>query len=1235
MSAVNTALKASALAVILAALICTPVTVAGLSPQVTPTSFTSSSSTPIMIGFRDVGPLNPNATVVGAIYVPLRNLPLLFYYAEQSSTPGSKLFHRFLTKEEVEELFYPAQNFTLALQYVRSHGLRVVLTAADSMIVFVGQAWQIEKAFGVRIDLFTNGSITFYADVGPARPGPWAYPYVSNATLIAFARPRFLSTVSGLKYVAERLASMNVSFPTQAYPIPMLASAYNATALYGRGDEGQGVAVGVLEYFGDPTIYEDVAYFDSLEGLPPANVSVVPIGPYNPDLGVATGWSVEEDLDVEAIHAMAPRARIIVYVANGNVPLSAAIAFIDQQDAVAVLGQSFGIPESELSELGWSFFYYNVFLTDVYYALGSAEGITFVAASGDGGGMGYSAGPIGDLAYPASSPWVLAVGGTNTYLSGTSALQTAWSAIGVAPYDQNSGGTTGGYSAVEPMPPWQSQVVQRPPSGFPLGRAVPDVSANAGLSPGVVIVTGGNQTIVAGGTSEAAEIVVGLMAILDQAAGSRLGLLAPSLYYLYSTGTCRPAFNNVTFGYDVPWTAGPGYNLLGGLGTLNVGYLSACLVTLSRANASSLSIAVYVNGNRTPLILPGEELNVTAKVSGPWGPAWYGRFNVSLVTLSGVVEVAAMTYNWTDGLWTATLRAPNNASGIIYVEVSGGSGDLRGYGMVEAFLGYFGTILAPVNMYPYLPQMGIPVYILPVAPDGNLTPSVTFNATILEYRPVNNTYFPVFSVVAQPYNLTSIRFNASPGYAVLWLSGPVYGFTTFYIGDLMQYFTVVPQVLASPGSAYPGGWLLVEGLPVPPVQTLFMASSETGASLYWTAMYGSNVTAELLAPNGTVLSTSIIPLTQEGYYEGLLWVPEGLRPGYYYVVITASYNSTSAGVDLEGLGFGEVYVSPQLRANVTVEPSYAPYGGTVYVAARITYLNGTPVSYGVFSVTILPQALGNLYENVSQAVEVPLTYSPEQGEWTAVLSLPSPTSVGNVTYYEGPYRGLWDVVVTGEGAWGDELPYSSTDLWLGEGPIYEGVELTSGFVTTGAVFYNVSIRYNGVISWSLLQGTVKVYDSDLTLEFVDSEGTLVLFDSNVTLRYSTASTIVLIDSRADIVYSDVKQVVIGPNSSVTVVHSRVGGSTNITSWLSSGVKWPRAVRGIASRPGLTGASSHYVATTSTPSISPGTTAANATGTTERRAPTGLALRYAGYAAVAAVAATLVAVVFRRRPSCPR
>jgi len=66
-------------------------------------------------------------------------------------------------------------------------------------------------------------------------------------------------------------------------------------------------------------------------------------------------------------------------------------------------------PDSEISSMGPSSIDLNVILTDQYYLLGSAEGMSFVAATGDVGGSGYSGGPEGTTSYPATSPYVLSL----------------------------------------------------------------------------------------------------------------------------------------------------------------------------------------------------------------------------------------------------------------------------------------------------------------------------------------------------------------------------------------------------------------------------------------------------------------------------------------------------------------------------------------------------------------------------------------------------------------------------------------------------------------------------------------------------------------------------------------------------------------------------------------------------------------------------------------------------------
>ncbi|MGC9209897.1 MAG: protease pro-enzyme activation domain-containing protein, partial [Acidilobus sp.] len=136
-----------------------------VAPPPTRAAYSNSSFSPLP-GFRYLGEVSPNQPVFGVLYVPLRNVPLIFYYAQAVSTPGSPLYHRFLTRQEVARLFYPTDEFNKALDYLRDHGLRIIFTALDSIIVFEGPASAVESALGVRVGLFSNGTTTYYAETG-------------------------------------------------------------------------------------------------------------------------------------------------------------------------------------------------------------------------------------------------------------------------------------------------------------------------------------------------------------------------------------------------------------------------------------------------------------------------------------------------------------------------------------------------------------------------------------------------------------------------------------------------------------------------------------------------------------------------------------------------------------------------------------------------------------------------------------------------------------------------------------------------------------------------------------------------------------------------------------------------------------------------------------------------------------------------------------------------------------
>jgi len=1133
---------------------------------------TSSAVTPQPLpGYRYVGGMSRDAVVLGVLYVPLRNAQLIYYYAQAVSTPGSPLYHRFLTPRQVQELFYPTQRFEEAESYLASHGLRVLYTAADSIIVFEGTVKDVEGALGVKVGMFSNGSLSYYAVTSYSGNALGLVPYVSNVTAVIFRSPPLIHIVK------PDLRGQQVVTSLTAYPLPDVVRAYNVTPLYSMGYYGQNVSVGILDFYGDPVITQALARFDQVYGLPPANLTVVPIGPYDPNLGLVTGWNYEIDLDVESVHSAAPRAHIVLYVANGALPLVVPIATIDQLDQVSIVSQSFGIPESVFSYYGSSFYLYNVYLADVYYALGAAEGITFVAASGDGGGMGYSAGPLGDVNYPASSPWVLAVGGTTTYLTfypngmPSSSYSTAWSAAGFVPYMQNFGGSTSGYSYFEPMPWWQQGVAPTPPQGFPYGRAVPDVSANANIFPGVYEVTYGNETIIEGGTSEASPLTAGLLALIESYLNQRLGLLSPTLYALYKNPSARGAFIPIAFGYNIPWLSNGGYSLVTGLGAINVGVLTHELSNpaLVSSYMPSLSVSVVVNGvgmasqaeAYQPLeLLPGESATIEANITYSNGSeVTSGDFKAVLVTPEGVVLTKQMTYVQSLGLWQANITVPENCSGTTYVQVNGTSAGRWGIGFTEAFSGYFVTVARPVSDVPWDPSLGLPLYFEVTELNGSPAPSsIEYGMVISYYNFLNNTYsaYESFQVVGPLIN-TVLYFNAPAGYAAMEFAPPAFGLVPVFFGDSLQDFVVSPEVLSMPGVVAPGQYIFVEGLVFPPVETVSFQSQSLGTSLFNAIEVGSNVTAELVTLSGKVLSSAQITFNSSaGLYTGLLRVPKNVSPGYYWVVLEANYSSlalASSNVSpsyVEGVGVDMVYVGAPLNAKVWTSPGSPAQGQPITIYANITYGNGTPVKYGQFSAVLVPEADLGAFEGLAlSGVNVPLYYNSSLGLWVGSATTPSPFSPGS-TAFSGLYAGEpWAVVVTGNAFNG--VPAAKAAIaHVAETKYvyYTGVLTPGSFYPYNGLFYDANITgFNGTIEGSVFEGNVYIVDSNVTIADSQSYGTIYVVNSNVSLVNVRASRVVVASGITNLYMSDVISSVSGHVNyvmppQITALVSGVGSS---------------------------------------------------------------------------------------------
>jgi hypothetical protein len=250
-----------------------------------------------------------------------------------------------------------------------------------------------------------------------------------------------------------------------------------------KGD-GTGTTIALIEAYHDPTLVGDLQAFDRAYHLPDPSLNVVSLG----GSGSNAAWSLEESLDVEWAHAIAPGASIVVVEARSQslAALQAAINTACDIPGVNVVSMSLGFPEST--------YHGSLPLTT---PTGHA-GITFIGASGDSGLAGGSD-------WPAVSPNVLAVGGTSLYVdpSGQYLSEVAWS------------GSGGGWSKYVSEPGYQRSVV----AGGK--RVTPDVAFDGDPNTGVEVYqtssyTGLGSWQVVGGTSLGTPGWAAIIAIADQ-----------------------------------------------------------------------------------------------------------------------------------------------------------------------------------------------------------------------------------------------------------------------------------------------------------------------------------------------------------------------------------------------------------------------------------------------------------------------------------------------------------------------------------------------------------------------------------------------------------------------------------------------------------------------------------------------------------------------------------------------
>jgi subtilase family serine protease len=1109
-------------------------------------SSTDAQPSQPIAGYKLVGEAPKDLPVLVTVAIPFRNPDLLTSMAKQVSDPSSPMFGHFLTPGQIAQYFLPTAAYDSMLTRLHALGLPVVFTALDSTIVVRATVSQIKEYLNAGVDLYSNGTRSYYMANGPST-FEGAHFYASNLTSLV-VRPKLASLSAGQP-------QGNVTFTAQSMSAKLLPAVYNATSLYAKGFQGKGETIGLLDFFGSPTVSQDLKTFDKKFGFPDTNFTLKPIGPYAPNLGASFTWNVEIALDAEVSHAMAPEASIIMYVANNALSFDSILGPIVAADEVGTLSQSFSffLGEWQVSQLGGAAYYFNVYRADQLFQMGSLEGITFIASSGDAGGAGYSSGPAGNLNYPDDSPFVTSAGGSQSYVytlpNGTEKFaQTAWSNQVYVPNGVNAGGGGGGVSFLMPKP-WYQQS-QTTPASYPNGRMEPDLSLQGGVDPATYIVSSGS-VFGEGGTSESAPLLAGLLALVAQSTGRHLGQINPFLYSLGNNpATYAKVFYPITFGYIIPWTSSSGYNLATGWGAPNIGELAHFYQTM--AGAAGLDVSVVVTnstGASVAEFTQGQKMLVAATVTSGTTIVTTGSFTASLETLGGSSLATPMTFDGAQSEWVATLTMGSEA-GPAYVSVAGSSGGQSGGGIADTFAGYLAAFASPLATNPWTTVGGLAVSLTVGDLSGNTAPSQALSMQIQSYSILANTYATIDTVGLTPpgsaYTATLDSMYPT-GDMNLMLTGDTYGFVPFVNGIALQTSLMFPEVAAEPGSVAPGQSLFIIASPVAPLNIGGTFSFEDGTNLAFDVQHGSNITAMLVNPAGTVVSTGDVIIQSclqalracnggQALYNGYLPVPSSATPGLYTILLRANYSSLTTSVNfgvntINGSFYGQVEVTGgPIAPTITISPSTLYEGQTATLTADIHYANGQEVTFGEYTAVVYPQELQDQYTTImhseyANSQLISLSYSPTLNRWVSNFTLPSPYAAGvispingNSFFYSGPY----DAYVTGLSF--DGVPTTSASsaqkgFFIQPYVYISGQNIQTLPQVSGLAFSGDAISGPASLSGDVFLGTNTIQGGAVTITSSEIHGTLVVNNAQVTLAgvtggdiSATGSTLVLLDS---------------------------------------------------------------------------------------------------------------------------
>jgi kumamolisin len=529
-----------------------------------------------------IAPLPQSQVMSLDIVLPLRNQAELESFLQQIYEPTSASYRQFLSVEEFTERFGPTQqDYDSVVNWAAANGLTVSGSAPNRMNVHVtGTVANIQSALHVTMNSYqhpTENRAFFSADREPAVDLPISLWHIAGLDNYSIPHP------AGLSRNATPQAQPHAT--TGSGPSASFLGSDMRSAYYGGTLTGAGQSLGLLEYAGTD-LADLTTYFTNAK-----QTNNVPVTLLSTD-GTSTSCvdtraggdcdDTEQTLDMTQALGMAPG-------------LSSLVMYVGSTDAAIFNAMATHSPLNSQLSSSWTWSPADPNTDNPYFEEFAAQGQNLFQAAGDSGKWTTS-GTASEI-YPADDVYVTSVGGTDlntASAAGPWSSETAWA--------DGGGGISPDKFAI---PSWQTAAAKGCSSCSQTYRNGPDVSANANFT---FYVCADQTTCTAneyGGTSFAAPMWAGYLALVNEQAvsnnGKTVGFINPQLYTIGMGSSYNSDFHDVTSGSN-GYSAATGYDLATGWGSPNGSGLINALAgppskTASFSLSASPSAVSVVQGN--------------------------------------------------------------------------------------------------------------------------------------------------------------------------------------------------------------------------------------------------------------------------------------------------------------------------------------------------------------------------------------------------------------------------------------------------------------------------------------------------------------------------------------------------------------------------------------------------------------------------------------------------------------